>query len=134
MAPRLEGMTPRGIDERQRTWLAEEVAAWRAQGVVSREQASAILGLYGTSEERAEHRRSKSLLMLMGAAAFLVGLGVLLLIGDNWQGIPTGASWSLPLGRSSGRISGCISSSAAGRCRTSLASTQEQGALTQMNR
>lgn len=100
LLPKLKGtgMTPRGISERHRTWLAGEVEAWRARGLVSTDQAAGILALYGTSEERAEHRRSKSLLVLMGAAAFLVGLGVLLLIGYNWQGIPIGGKLAIIFG------------------------------------
>ena len=83
-------MATRGINDKQRNWLAGEVEAWQAQGLVTHEQGAGILGLYGSSEERAEHRRSKAMLVLMGAAALLVGLGVLLLIGYNWEGLPQG--------------------------------------------
>lgn len=81
-------MATRDIDEKRRSWLASEVEAWRAQGLVSSEQATGILALYGTSEERAARRHSKGMLVLMAVAAFLVGLGVFLLIGYNWEEIP----------------------------------------------
>ncbi len=91
-------MTPRNITERQRIWLTAEMEGWQARGLISADQAAGILGCYGSSEERAERRRSKSFLVLMGAAAFLVGLAVLLLIGYNWAGIPTGGKLVLIFG------------------------------------
>ena len=45
-------MATRDIDEKRRSWLASEVEAWRAQGLVNSEQAAGILALYGTTDEQ----------------------------------------------------------------------------------
>ena len=84
-------MTKWSISARQRTWLVEQLDRWQAQQVVSSEQATRVLGLYDSPAELAERGRSKLLLVLMGVAALLVGLAVLLLIGYNWHALPATA-------------------------------------------
>lgn len=84
-------MSARGVNEKQRSWLAGELNHWQSQGLVSSEQAGKILGLYETQEDLAEKRRSKAMLVLMAGAALLSGFGVLLLVGYNWQEIPKAA-------------------------------------------
>jgi uncharacterized membrane protein len=72
----------------QRDWLDGEVAVWRAMGLVDDERAAALLGLYETRESFDARQQTKGLLTLMALAALLVGLGVLLLIGYNWEQMP----------------------------------------------
>ncbi len=72
----------------QRDWLEGEVAVWRAMGLVDDERAAALLGLYETRESFDARQQAKGLLTLMALAALLVGLGVLLLIGYNWEQMP----------------------------------------------
>jgi hypothetical protein len=81
-------MAKRAITEKQRAWLAGELEAWQGEGLVSAEQSARLLGLYDSKAELAEKRHSKTLLILMSAAALLAGMGVLLLIGYNWQKMP----------------------------------------------
>ncbi len=81
-------MAKRGITEQQRTWLVSELNEWESHGFVSSAQAAPILDLYETHAESVERKRSTALLLLMGIAAFLVGLGVLLLVGYNWGAMP----------------------------------------------
>jgi uncharacterized membrane protein len=80
-------MAKRPLSYKQRAWLLEELSAWRALAVVSPEQTQQILDLYETSAEVSEQQHSRALVALMGIAAFLIGLAVLLLIGYNWEAL-----------------------------------------------
>ena len=62
-----------------------EIAAWQGLGLVDREQAVALLGLYESRETFESRQQSKGLFALMALAAMFVGLGVLLLVGYNWS-------------------------------------------------
>jgi hypothetical protein len=75
----------REITRAQRDWLEGEIAAWQTLGLVDREQAIALLGLYESRETFQARQRSKGLFTLMALAAMFVGLGVLLLVGYNWS-------------------------------------------------
>lgn len=55
---------------------------------MSADQAARVIDLYETKSEVAERNRSTALVTLMGVAAFLVGLGGLLLVGYNWGAMP----------------------------------------------
>lgn len=81
-------MAKRPLSYQQRTWLLEELDTWRTQALVSAKQVQDILALYETSGEVSERQHSRALVMLMGIAAFLIGLAVLLLIGYNWAALP----------------------------------------------
>src|SRR4051812_20489644 len=78
----------REITQSQREWLDREVVAWQAMGLLGEEQAKALLGLYESRQSFEARQQSKGLLALLALAATLVGLGVLLLIGYNWDQIP----------------------------------------------
>src|SRR5271170_935167 len=69
-------------------WLLGEVAAWRALGLVDEERAAALLALYESRESFEARQQSTGQFTLMAVAALLVGLGVLLLIGYNWEQMP----------------------------------------------
>jgi uncharacterized membrane protein len=72
----------------QRDWLEAEIAVWRAMDLVGEEQARTLLGLYESRESFETRQQNKGLLTLLAAAATLVGLGVLLLVGYNWEQMP----------------------------------------------
>ncbi|MGE3818749.1 MAG: DUF2157 domain-containing protein [Isosphaeraceae bacterium] len=81
----------REITESQRAWLKVELESWRGLGLVSDDQALAVLSLYGTEAQAAERRQSRALAILLFLSALLAGLGVLLLIGYNWAAMPSAA-------------------------------------------
>lgn len=81
----------REITESQHTWLAKELDAWDLLGLVSKDQASAVLSLYATPRDFQAKRQSKAVQTLMALAATLLGLSVLLLIGYNWSAMPAAA-------------------------------------------
>ncbi len=81
-------MAQRGISANQRDWLASQLDDWRAAEIIAPDQAARILGLYETPAQLAQRGRSLLLTTLMGVAALLVAMAVLLLIGYNWQAMP----------------------------------------------
>jgi len=81
-------MASRDITSEQRHWLVSQMDHWQSSGIVSADQASRILELYESQEQLTDRQQSAALTTLMGVAAFLVGLGVLLLIGYNWEVMP----------------------------------------------
>jgi uncharacterized membrane protein len=78
-------MPKRAITPKQRAWLLDELSLWRRDSIVSEQQAQRITDLYEGAGELAERGRSKGVFILMSAAATLVGLAALLLIGYNWN-------------------------------------------------
>lgn len=68
---------PRPVSPAQLAWLTREVGRWSVDGVVTRDQAEAILGTY-----RAVRRWSLAALALWLGAAF-VGVGVIWLVAAN---------------------------------------------------
>jgi uncharacterized membrane protein len=78
-------MPKRAITPKQRAWLLDELSLWRRDSIVSEQQAQRITDLYEGAGELAERGRSKGVFILMSAAATLVGLAGLLLIGYNWN-------------------------------------------------
>jgi uncharacterized membrane protein len=81
-------MARRDITSEQRHWLVSQMDEWQSSGIVSAEQTSRILELYESQEQLTDRQQSAALTTLMGVAALLVGLGVLLLIGYNWEAMP----------------------------------------------
>src|SRR3954452_3275788 len=78
-------MSKRAITAKQRTWLLDELNVWRRDSIVSEEQSHRIADLYEGAGELAERGRSRAVFTLMAAAAILVGLAALLLVGYNWN-------------------------------------------------
>ncbi|GAC1474206.1 MAG: hypothetical protein NVSMB9_24130 [Isosphaeraceae bacterium] len=78
----------REISESQRNWLAGELDAWRDSGVLTQDHVKSVLGLYATAEEAGALRRSRGQVTLLALSALMVGMGVLLLIGYNWEAMP----------------------------------------------
>jgi hypothetical protein len=75
----------RTITEVQREWLAGEVDAWLGMGMLTDDQAQALLALYPTREEAGRLRQSRALFTLLALSAVLIGLGVFLLVAYNWD-------------------------------------------------
>lgn len=84
--------------------LGDEVGQWQADGLITDEQAAAILERYATAEaegaEPAEPadgtaigNRVVSVIAIMGAT--LIGLGIIAFIAANWSEIPTLAKLAL---------------------------------------
>ena len=78
-------MPKRPIHPKQRAWLLDELNVWRRESLVTEQQAQSIADLYEGAGELAERGRSRAVFTLMAAAATLVGLAALLLIGYNWE-------------------------------------------------
>jgi uncharacterized membrane protein len=91
-------MSKRAITAKQRAWLLDELNVWRQGSVVSEQQAQRIADLYEGAGELAERGRSRSVFILMSAAALLVGLAALLLIGYNWSQLDRWTKLAVVLG------------------------------------
>src|SRR5215217_9198063 len=91
-------MSKRGITAKQRAWLLDELSVWRRDAIVSEPQAQRIAGLYEGAGELAERGRSKGVFILMSAAASLMGLAALLLVGYNWDQLSREIKLAIVLG------------------------------------
>src|SRR5829696_9762835 len=95
---RAPDMSKRALTAHQRTWLLEELSLWRRDAIVTDQQAQRITALYEGAGEMAERGRSRAVFVLMAAAATLVGLAALLLVGYNWQDLSRGTKLIVVLG------------------------------------
>ncbi len=91
-------MSKRAITAKQRAWLLDELTVWQSDAVVSEQQAHRIAELYEGAGELAEKGRSRAVFVLMAAAATLVGLAALLLIGYNWDDLSREMKLAMVLG------------------------------------
>lgn len=74
-------------DRRFITQLPAEVAGWRQDGLITEEQAQAVLARYPLDQAGASARsRMAAILATMGVVS--VGLGVILFFASNWAAIP----------------------------------------------
>jgi uncharacterized membrane protein len=78
----------REVTRSQRDWLESEIAVWQAMGLVDEDRSKALLGLYDSRESSSARQQTRGLFTLLALSAFFVGLGVLLLIGYNWERMP----------------------------------------------
>jgi uncharacterized membrane protein len=90
-------MSKRAITAKQRAWLLDELSHWRRDAIVSDQQAQRIADIYEGTGELAERGRSRAVFILMAAAATLVGLAALLLIGYNWDALSRGTKLMMVL-------------------------------------
>src|SRR5918999_1693905 len=90
-------MSKRVLTANQRAWLQEELSLWQRDAIVTDQQAERIAGLYEGAGEMAERGRSRAVLVLMAAAATLVGLAAMLLIGYNWEDLSRGTKLAIVL-------------------------------------
>ena len=91
-------MSKRAITAKQRAWLLDELSLWHRDAIVTEQQAERIADLYEGAGEMAERGRSRAVFVLMAAAATLVGLAALLLIGYNWNDLARGSKLMIVLG------------------------------------
>ena len=91
-------MSKRAITAKQRAWLLDELSKWQQDAIVSEQQAQRIAELYEGAGELAERGRSRAVFVLMAAAATLVGLAALLLIGYNWDQLSRPSKLAIVLG------------------------------------
>jgi len=70
-----------------------QIAQWRGQEILTQEQASLIIDSYESALESSDRKRTMALRTAMGIAALLLGLGVLSLVGYNWERMS--ATWKL---------------------------------------
>ncbi|MDH3320202.1 MAG: DUF2157 domain-containing protein [Betaproteobacteria bacterium] len=74
-------------------WLKQELAQWRAEGLVDAALAQRILARYPAVAER-----NWSRIIFSAIGATLVGLGVILFFAYNWQELPKAAKLALAIG------------------------------------
>jgi uncharacterized membrane protein len=91
-------MSKRVLTAHQRAWLQEELSLWRRDAIVTDQQAQRIADMYEGAGEMAQRGRSKAVFILMAAAATLVGLAALLLIGYNWEDLSRDTKLIMVLG------------------------------------
>ncbi|UCC68005.1 MAG: DUF2157 domain-containing protein [Armatimonadota bacterium] len=95
---------PSSDDASFRDRLSREIEEWRREGLVQPEQAQGILARYGLlpgETPRTLHRsRIVSVVALLGS--ILVGVGVILLIGSNWEHLPKWFRLALLTGATAG--------------------------------
>lgn len=70
--------------------LQKEVEEWKAEGLVQPDQAHALLARYGLVPGQTSRtlRRSRIVYVLAVLGAVLIGVGVILVMGANWQYLP----------------------------------------------
>ena len=82
------GNMSREVTRAQRDWLEGEIAVWQTMGLVDEDRAQALLGLYESRESFEARQQTQGAVHIAGPGGSLVGLGVLLLIGYNWEQMP----------------------------------------------
>jgi len=70
--------------------LAKDIAEWQREGLIRPDQAQTLLARYGllAGETPRTLRRSRIVFLLAVLGVVLVGVGVILLIGANWEQMP----------------------------------------------
>src|SRR5574340_860593 len=70
--------------------LSAEIEQWPKEGLVRPEQAQALLARYGLLAGETTHtvRQSRIIQLLSVLGVVLVGVGVITLVGANWEAIP----------------------------------------------
>ncbi len=95
-------MNKQPLSPSMRQWLLDQIDRWRGDGLVSEDQANAILDLYETPRQSSARQQSLAIYVLLGIAAVFVGLALLLLIGYNWEALPAAIKLILILGTVTG--------------------------------
>lgn len=80
---------PRPLTATMRHWLREEAAHWQESGLISADQIGRILDQYEPEQAARERTQTVFLFTLGGLAALLFGAAIMLLVGFNWNDIPT---------------------------------------------
>lgn len=83
----------RQVSTRQRAWLERETADWQADGTIDAASRAAILSRY-----TAESDERRGLIAVVLLAVGMCSVGLLLLIGYNWDVIPRAAKLGIVIG------------------------------------
>lgn len=77
-------------DPRFVEWLSDEAKGWERQGLITAEQAQAIMSGYSPAgrAEASQRAQARLITILATLGAILVGLGIILFIAGNWDRIP----------------------------------------------
>jgi hypothetical protein len=94
---------------RRPAWLDRESAAWQQDGLITADQRTAILGRY-----TALHERSASAI-LMWLAVLTGGVGLVLLVGWNWDLIPPAPKLAAAFGVPALAFAGALAADRGGR-------------------
>ena len=94
---------------RQPGWLDRESESWQRDGVITPDQRRAILARYSG---RAERNVADTLMWL---AALAGGVGLVLLVGWNWDQLPRSAQLGLAFGGTAVLFGAALAASASGR-------------------
>ncbi|MFZ5642099.1 MAG: DUF2157 domain-containing protein [Bacillota bacterium] len=76
----------------EQIWLKKEADIWVNKGIISRDQADLILGLYP------EDNKNRLITVLLVLGAILVGAGIILFFASNWEYIPRWGKVSIIIG------------------------------------
>ncbi len=87
--------SPDRITPAIRRWVETESARWSADGLLTQDQARSILERYESHEALSTRRSRRLFFVLTGMAILMAAVGVLLLIGHNWEAIPRSAKVTL---------------------------------------
>jgi uncharacterized membrane protein len=94
----LESCRPPHRMDKQTRWLLTEIDRWKAEGVVSSEQADQLRARYNQPPVAAAAIKESvpwGLLVFATAGAIVIGLGVILLFAYNWEEIPKAGKLAL---------------------------------------
>jgi len=79
------------VSLRKLRWLHHQVQQWVDSTVISGEQAQAILCRYESTDDALKRRARRAFIAVCAMAVLMFAVGVLLLIGYNWDRIPRDA-------------------------------------------
>jgi uncharacterized membrane protein len=79
----------RALAPAQRAWLLDEMKVWQSLGLLSGDGADEILALYETQRDSTSRQHATAIFVLLAVAAIFVALAALLLVGYNWEAMPT---------------------------------------------
>lgn len=79
-----------GLPPEHGEWLRREVGEWTREALIQKDQAGWILARYGLMETETPRslKRVPMIRIIAALGAVLVGIGVLLVMGANWEEIP----------------------------------------------
>lgn len=114
MGDRFQGIgAGRTLPPQRRQWLEAEAAEWAAAGLIDRDAAARILALYETEEGARARRWRLAIAALSALAALMVVVGIVLLIGYNWERIPRDAKVAIIFGA----VTACFAAASAAHAR-----------------
>ena len=80
-----EGQTGKRVGLRRRRWLEREVREWAEERIITPQQGGAILSRYAGEAALRQQWGMRAFVALCGVAAVMFAVGVILLVGRNWE-------------------------------------------------